>query len=109
MELVERIYAVTGRFPAHEQFGLVTQMRRAAVSVVSNIAEGAARAGSQDKAQFFVVARASLSELDTQAELSHRLRFMDETSAREIKAAMGEVSYLLQGLITTQRAKGVRA
>lgn len=106
--MTESIYAMTKQLPAHEQFGLVTQMRRAAISVASNIAEGAARSGNQDKVQFFVVARGSLSELDTQVELSRRLHGINSKTTDQVKATMNEVSYLLQGLIATQRAKGQR-
>ncbi|MDA8098296.1 MAG: four helix bundle protein [Nitrospiraceae bacterium] len=64
MSLVEELYAITGHFPAHEQYGLVAQMRRAAVSVASNIAEGSARKGKLEKVHFFTMAKGSLSELD---------------------------------------------
>ena len=109
MDLAARTYAITDDFPPKEQFGLSAQMRRASVSVISNIAEGAARCDSPDKARFFIIAHGSLSELDTQVELSERLRLLTGRTAQEFKETMNEVSYLLQGLIATQRAKGGRS
>jgi four helix bundle protein len=66
MSLVETIYRLTSTFPSEERYGLVSQMRRAAVSVPSNIAEGAARKGTKELIQFLSVAVGSLAELDTQ-------------------------------------------
>jgi len=66
MRLVRIVYGITRTFPKEELFGLAAQMRRAAVSIPSNIAEGCARAGRKELAQFLNVAKGSLSELDTQ-------------------------------------------
>ena len=75
VELVKEVYALTARFPQTETYGLVAQMRRAAVSVPSNIAEGAARETSKEFAQFLIVARGSLSELETQLHIATELGF----------------------------------
>ena len=77
MALVRRVYELSGRFPADERFGLTAQMRRAAVSVPSNIAEGAARGTSKEFSQFLMIARGSLAELDTQLRIAHDLGFAD--------------------------------
>jgi len=82
MSLVESVYRVTRQFPEDERFGLTTQLRRAAVSVPSNIAEGAARRSTMDYLRFLSIARGSLSELDTQLQIAQRLNYYiqeDET------------------------------
>ena len=75
IELAKAIYSIMAQFPFEERFGLITQMRRAAVSIVSNIAEGAARQGKKEFRNFLSMAQGSLSELDTQLELSLLLGF----------------------------------
>jgi len=73
MDLAVAIYSVTKRLPDSERFGLIAQMRRAAVSVPSDIAEGAARGSSAEFARFLTIAKGSLAELETQLELVERL------------------------------------
>jgi four helix bundle protein len=80
MALVESVYRDTASFPKEEIFGLTTQMRRCAVSVPSNIAEGAARNSSREYVQFLGISCGSLSELETQLELATRLGFMKADS-----------------------------
>jgi four helix bundle protein len=75
MDLVTMVYTYSAGFPAEERFGLTSQVRRAAVSVPSNIAEGAARKSRPELMHFLSIARGSLSELDTQIELASRLDF----------------------------------
>jgi four helix bundle protein len=76
MDLCMRIYEMTEGFPKHELYGLASQMRRAAVSIPCNIAEGSARSSGKESAQFYNIARASLSELDTQIEIAERLMYI---------------------------------
>lgn len=83
MDIVERIYKITNSFPKSEQFGLMSQMRRAAVSIPSNIAEGAARNSSKENIHFLYFSLGSLSELETQCLISQRLGFLNDKSIFE--------------------------
>ncbi|HUH37434.1 MAG TPA: four helix bundle protein [Spongiibacteraceae bacterium] len=76
MALVTEVYRVTGGFPETEKFGLVTQMRRAAVSLPSNIAEGAGRGTDKEFSRFLQIARGSLFELETQVDIARRLELI---------------------------------
>ncbi|MGH8492795.1 MAG: four helix bundle protein [Moraxellaceae bacterium] len=100
MQLAQLVYQLTARFPADERFGLVSQMRRAAVSVPSNIAEGAARQHTKELVQFLRVASGSLAELDTQTELAISLGFLQEDMnlGRRIERVTALVLALAQSL-----------
>lgn len=83
IELVTQIYRATSSFPDDEKFGLTSQMRRAAVSVDSNIAEGAARNTDKDFLRFLYIARGSLAELETQIQISVNLQLLKHGSLAE--------------------------
>ena len=83
MDLVETIYKITRLFPESEKFGLTSQMRRSAVSIPSNIAEGAARKGDKELSHFIYIAIGSLSELETQYLISLRLEFIEKEAILE--------------------------
>jgi four helix bundle protein len=104
MELVRVTYDTTSSLPSDEKYGLQAQMRRAAVSVPSNIAEGAARRTSKDSIQFYIVARGSLSELDTQAELCRNLRLLETDRFVLLMAQIDKVDALLSELIRFKRS-----
>ncbi len=103
MLLVEDVYRLTSTFPREEQFGLTSQMRRAAVSVPSNIAEGATRSGTKELLYFLGVATGSLAELDTQLDLSLRLKYC--TDITSIQTRMDEVSALTLALMKSLKDK----
>jgi len=98
MELVTLVYSTTAQFPSQERFGLVSQMRRCAVSIPSNLAEGAARRNDKELTQFLHIAMGSSSELDTQLEISRRLGFLSETDATQLDGQLAEVDKMLVGL-----------
>ena len=97
MALAKLVYIQTARMPPEERFGLVSQMRRAAISIPSNIAEGHARQSRADYLRFLRNARGSLAELSTQAELSQTLGLM--TQETELFDLLSETDRVLQGLI----------
>jgi four helix bundle protein len=100
VDLVVHVYETTRRFPATERFGLVAQMNRAAVSIPSNIAEGAAREGRKEYLQFLYVARASASELDTQLEIARRLNYLSANDYERLQVELDRVAKMLNALIS---------
>jgi four helix bundle protein len=99
VSLAQSIYNATASFPSGERFGLGQQMRRAAISVASNIAEGSARHYRTEFLQFLHIARGSLAELETQASIAIKLGFIDSDSS--IPAQAEEIGRLLTALIRT--------
>ena len=98
MELAKQIYLLTGRFPSEEKFGLTSQMRRAAVSIPSNIAEGQARNTTGEFIQFLSHAKGSAAELDTQLRLSVDLGYCDMTDLSEVYRLLTDVQKMLKRL-----------
>jgi four helix bundle protein len=98
MDLVQEVYRVTGSFPEGERFGLVGQMRRSAVSIPSNLAEGLARRNDGEIVQFIHIAMGSVSELDTQMELCRRLGFSSSGELAKVEELLARVDKLLIGL-----------
>ena len=105
MALVEDVYRHTGSFPDSERFGLTSQMRRAAISIPSNIAEGAARRSTADYVRFLSIARGSLSELDTQLQIAERLGFAAKSPAmhESVDRTYAKPNALLRSLDPTPR------
>lgn len=95
IDLVELIYSLTSSFPESERFGLTSQMRRAAVSISSNIAEGSARKSNKELLQFLNIALGSLAELETQYIIVLRLAFV--TQNKKCEMLMNEQKRLLLG------------
>lgn len=98
-ELVGLVYQLTGNCPGSERFGLVSPMRRAAVGVLSNIAEGYGRGSRPGYLRFLRVARGSLFELESQAIVSVDLGFLAEEQSHKLTVLVGEVARPLSGLI----------
>ena len=108
MILVREVYRVTRSFPKDELFGLTSQMRRAAVSVPSNIAEGRGRYSQREFAQFLYRARGSLLELETQILISGDLGHTNETVCQQLGDRTRQLARTLNGLINrVQEANGI--
>ena len=99
LDLVAEIYRITKSFPKEEVYGLTSQIRRSAISIPSNIAEGCARKGKKERDQFLYIARGSLSELETQLHISLRLEFLDKTIHERLLQECRRISAMLDGLI----------
>ena len=100
MELVRKVYDLTSKFPREEIFGLVNQMRRATVSIPSNIADGRARGYRKEYRQFLLNAFGSGAELETQIEISKTLPKTKDLNYSEIDALLNEVMRMLNSLIS---------
>jgi four helix bundle protein len=109
MNLVIHVYKVTKYFPKHEQYGLVSQMRRCAISIPSNIAEGHGRNSDKEVVRFLDIARGSIYELDTQVEISRQLNYFSQQEFNIIFNLIDEISRMLSGLRKSkfQKTKGV--
>ncbi len=105
MDLVVNVYRSTDSFPREERFGLTSQIRRAAVSVPANIAEGAARHSSKEFAYFLSNAQGSASELETELLIARRLGFLNETAYGELRAALDSIGRMIIGLTKYLRQK----
>jgi four helix bundle protein len=103
VELVAEIYSATASFPKDEQFGLRGQLRRAAVSVPANLAEGCGRNGRKELLHFLGIAGGSLAELDTLVEIAERLRYLPR--ADELRVKIDEVSGLVMGLAASVKRR----
>ncbi|MFN8287883.1 MAG: four helix bundle protein [Chitinophagales bacterium] len=105
LELVKEVYQLTAKLPREETFGLTAQMRRSSVSVVSNLAEGAARKSQKEKVRFFEVSRSSLVELDTQVQLCLTLNYFRETDLKILEPIVQSVFKILSKLISNAEQK----
>ena len=99
MILVRNVYRLTRTFPKEELFGLVSQMRRSAVSIPSNIAEGKGRHSQRELAQFLYRARGSLLELETQVLIANDLGYIEHSSSVELGQQIKKIACTLNGLI----------
>lgn len=101
VDFVVEIYSVTENFPSKESFGLTSQLRRASVSIASNIAEGNSRRGTADNIQFLKISRGSCAEVETQLIISRRLNFLNEDKFIDLNSRIIEILKMLNGLINS--------
>ena len=99
IDLVMGIYEATALFPREELFGLITQMRRAAVSIPSNISEGAARQTGKEFIQFLFIALGSASELETQLIIANKLNLFDKSIYPDLENDIKSIRILILGLV----------
>lgn len=102
IDLVSEVYKATESFPAREAYGLTSQIRRAAISVPSNIAEGAGRHTKKEFVNYLHMAQGSLSELDTQSEIAKRLGYLSGSTWANIDVQLERIDKMLSGLIRHQ-------
>jgi len=103
-KLVVAVYELTRKFPEDEKFGLVSQMRRAAVSITSNIAEGFSRDSYADKKHFYVMSHGSLTELQNQLLIARDVKYIKEDVFRQLADLAIAVHKLITGLIRATKA-----
>lgn len=105
-ELVVLVYRATGAFPAAERFGLVSQMRRAAISIGSNVAEGAGRGSNRELVRFISIARGSAHELEFHVLAASDLGFLDASQGTKLLDEITQISRMLHGLARKLRVEG---
>jgi four helix bundle protein len=103
MDLVTRVYRLSRHFPKDEMYGLKSQLRRAAVSVPSNIAEGKGRSSDRELIQFLCHTRGSLFEVETQLEIAERLTYITKEECEPLQREVARVGQMLNGLIRSVR------
>jgi len=103
IDFVLSIYELTKRFPSDEKFGLISQMRRAAVSIPSNISEGAARKNTKEFIQFLYISLGSAAEIETQIDIAKKLNYYDDE--KELEDKLHHIINMLTKLIRSLKAK----
>ena len=104
IEFVTEVYKITGSFPSEEKFGLVSQLRRASVSIPSNIAEGAARNHDKEFIQFLSVSLGSASEVETQLIICLNLKFFSDEIYNKLNNEIVEIRKMLSGLLKSKKS-----
>ncbi len=99
MNMVVEIYTLTKKFPSHEMYGLTSQLRRASVSVPSNIAEGKLRGTRPEWQRFLSIAFGSLGEIETQMDLAKRLKYVTEEDCKRAELFINEVGRMLNVMV----------
>jgi len=106
---VKVIYQLTGEFPNSEHFGLISQMRRSAISIPSNIAEGSGKSSNKDFIRFLEISHSSSFELETQLILSNDLGFITESELKDVLVILEEIQKMIFGFIQKLKASEVRS
>ena len=107
IEFVVAIYRVTEEFPKEEEFGLTSQVRRASVSIVANVAEGAARRSAKEFRQFLAHSQGSASEVDTELAISHRLAYLKNSDYERLAEQLDHIGRMITRFSQSwQRASG---
>lgn len=101
-ELLKKVYQITAEFPGEEKFELVRQLRKAGISVISNIAEGEVRRTSKEKRRFYEMARSSIVEIDAQIEIAVALEIIEEKSLTRLSGLLNECFAMLSKLGSIQ-------
>jgi len=109
VELAEIVYSLSHKFPSFETFGLGSQLRRASLSVPSNIAEGSARGHTKEHIQFLYQARGSLAEVITQVDLAKRFGYIEASETVKIDGLCVELSKMINSTIASLKSKLVRS
>jgi len=105
MDLVEEIYSVTKNFPKDELYGLSSQIKRCAISVPSNIAEGSSKKSTKEFIRFLNISYGSLSEIETQILIAQRLKFLSDECAKGILENIHEIGRMMNGLRNSLKNK----
>jgi len=105
LDLADAIYTVTDSFPSTEMYGLTNQLRRAGVSIPSNIAEGHSRQSTLEYKRFLSIAKGSLAEVETQLMIAHRRRYLHSDKLKELLLLSGEIERMLVALMKNLRKK----
>ncbi len=103
MDFTFAIYEIVKDLPVSENYGLKNQLRRATISIPSNIAEGCARKSKTEKNRYFEIARSSLVEIDTQLEITKRLKYINEDKTRSLGESMNHIFAMLSNIIKKNR------
>ena len=104
IELVKKVYLVTKAFPNDEMYGLINQMRRSAVSIASNIAEGKSRQTKKEYIRFLYITIGSTAELETQVIIAHELKYIDKRTTEQISEHIDHIGRMTRNLISSLQA-----
>ena len=101
IDLVTEVYKLTKSFPKDEQFGIISQLRRASILIISNLAEGSARKSSTERKRFYEISRSSLVEVDSQLEIAKKLQLVSDIENEKLFILIEEVYKMLSSLISS--------